>query len=73
MFAAVLSAVIIYGLCTSSWAAQQEKIGPSAAPLVLGDYNVKPVPFNEVRVSDGFWTPRQIGRASCRERVYRLV
>ena len=58
MFAAVLSAVVMYGLCASLWAAQQQKMGPSAAPLVAGDYNVKPVPFNEVRVSDDFWTPR---------------
>jgi len=30
----------------------------AAAPLVLGDYHVKPVPFNQVNVKDAFWTPR---------------
>jgi DUF1680 family protein len=52
MSAAVPVIIAIYGLCTSLWASQQQKVE------LERDYNVKPVPFNEVRVSDGFWTPR---------------
>lgn len=32
-------------------------VGHAGTPLTR-DYNVKPVPFNFVRVADGFWTPR---------------
>jgi hypothetical protein len=33
-------------------------IGQEGKQPLQRDYNVKPVPFNAVRVEDGFWTPR---------------
>jgi hypothetical protein len=58
MFAAVAVVIVARGSLAMLCSAQEKKVGPAAAPLVLGDYNVRPVPFNEVRVEDDFWTPR---------------
>lgn len=52
MFAVVLTAVMTIGLCTVSGLAEEKKVE------LKRDYNVKPVPFNEVHVDDDFWTPR---------------
>lgn len=46
------AAVVTFGSCIMSCPAQEEKA------KLRRDYNVKPVPFNAVRVSDSFWTPR---------------
>ncbi|MHC4891451.1 MAG: glycoside hydrolase family 127 protein, partial [Planctomycetota bacterium] len=48
---AVFTAVAALGLCTMLCLAE-DKI------KLKRDYNVKPVPFNKVRVKDNFWTPR---------------
>ncbi|MHC4544524.1 MAG: beta-L-arabinofuranosidase domain-containing protein, partial [Planctomycetota bacterium] len=52
MLAVVLMVVMTTGLCTVSGLAEEKKVELSR------DYNVKPVPFNEVHVNDDFWTPR---------------
>ncbi|MCX5646658.1 MAG: glycoside hydrolase family 127 protein [Phycisphaerae bacterium] len=40
-----------------------KEAGAANPQSLARDYNVKPVPFNEVQVRDGFWTPRlQISR-----------
>jgi len=39
-------------LCATLWA------GPRNSVTLQRDYNVKPVPFNQVHVEDRFWTPR---------------
>ena len=52
MLAVVLTAVMTTGLCTVSGLAEEKKVE------LRRDYNVKPVPFNEVHVNDDFWTPR---------------
>ncbi|UCG59531.1 MAG: glycoside hydrolase family 127 protein [Phycisphaerales bacterium] len=44
----VFAAVVTCGLCAARGQEVQLK----------RDYNVKPVPFNKVRVDDDFWTPR---------------
>ena len=46
------AAVVTFGSCIMSCPAQEGKA------KLRQDYNVKPVPFNMVRLSDGFWTPR---------------
>ena len=52
MLAAVLTAVVITGLCTVLGLAEETKVE------LKRDYNVKPVPFSKVRIEDDFWTPR---------------
>lgn len=52
ILAAVLTVLITIGLCTMLCLAEEQKVE------LRRDYNVKPVPFNEVRVNDDFWTPR---------------
>jgi len=49
---AIVVVFVTVTLATVSWAA-----GSDSATLQR-DYNVKPVPFNHVRVDDRFWTPR---------------
>jgi len=49
---AVFTAFVTSGLCSLLCLAEEKKVE------LKRDYNVKPVPFNEVHVSDGFWTPR---------------
>lgn len=39
-------------LCATLWG------GPKDSVTLQRDYNVKPVPFNQVHVEDQFWTPR---------------
>jgi DUF1680 family protein len=48
----VLMVIMTTGLCTMSGFAEEKNVE------LRRDYNVKPVPFNEVHVSDSFWTPR---------------
>jgi len=48
----VLTAMAMIGLCTMLCPAQEKRAE------LKRDYNVKPVPFSEVRVGDDFWTPR---------------
>ena len=52
MLAAVLTAVVITGLCTVLGLAEETKVE------LRRDYNVKPVSFSMVRIADNFWTPR---------------
>lgn len=33
-------------------------VAPAIAPAAPRDYPIRPVPFTDVRVQDGFWTPR---------------
>jgi len=52
IIAAILVLVMTIGLCTTLCKAEEQKVE------LRRDYNVKPVPFNEVHVNDDFWTPR---------------
>jgi len=52
MLASIFIAVVTSGLCTVLCLAEGKKVE------LRRDYNVKPVPFNKVRVEDNFWTPR---------------
>jgi DUF1680 family protein len=49
---AILLAAFTSNLCVVSCLAGEKKVE------LRHDYNVKPVPFNSVRVNDDFWTPR---------------
>ena len=50
----ILAAILVVGVVVGGL-----KGAGAANPQSLErDYNVKPVPFNEVQVRDGFWTPR---------------
>jgi len=49
---AIFIATMISNLCTVLCLAEEKKA------KLIHDYNVKPVPFNNVRVHDDFWTPR---------------
>lgn len=49
---AILTAAVTSNLCVVSCLAGKKKVE------LRHDYNVKPVPFNIVRVNDDFWTPR---------------
>ncbi|UCE47882.1 MAG: glycoside hydrolase family 127 protein, partial [Phycisphaerales bacterium] len=48
----VLAAIVALSVSTILSAAQDQEAE------LMRDYNVKPVPFNNVRVEDRFWTPR---------------
>jgi len=48
----MLAAIVTSGLCTMLCLAQEQQVELSR------DYNVKPVPFNRVRLDDDFWSPR---------------
>jgi len=48
----VLAVIVILSIGATLCTAQEQK------PELTRDYNVKPVPFNNVRVEDRFWTPR---------------
>ena len=47
-----LAFVLVYALWTGLCPAQEQKA------RLERDYNVTPVPFNQVHVEDGFWTAR---------------
>jgi DUF1680 family protein len=48
----VVAAAAALAVC-AAWCTGDEK-----QAQLQRDYNVKPVPFNQLRVKDGFWTPR---------------
>ncbi|MHC4534860.1 MAG: glycoside hydrolase family 127 protein [Planctomycetota bacterium] len=48
----ILAAAVTSNLCTILCLAKEKKVE------LRQDYNVKPIPFNSVRVNDDFWTPR---------------
>ena len=49
---AARTVIFVWGIFVTLCSAQEQPVELSR------DYNVKPVPFNAVRVSDDFWTPR---------------
>ena len=52
IFTAILTVMLAFNLFTTLCSAEEKKAS------LKYDYNVKPVPFNQVRVNDNFWTPR---------------
>ena len=48
----ILAAIVMFSLNIALCTAQDE------GSELVRDYNVKPVPFNNIRVEDRFWTPR---------------
>ncbi len=48
----LVASIILFGILLASTGSAEDRAA------LQQDYNVKPVPFNHVRIDDAFWTPR---------------